>query len=205
MFKESNSVKVILLGEAGCGKTNLINACCNIAFNPQSASNLTSSFSEKFVTINKTKYCLKLWDTAGQEKFRSLNNLFIKDSNICILVYDITRKETFEELDYWKKTVTDILGDKALIAVAGNKIDLFEKEQVTEDEGEEYAKKIGAKFKLTSAKKNGKEFEKFVESLLKTFLEDNKYNQWEFVARTNEPERLSIEKSIKPKKKKGFC
>ena len=203
MFKESNSIKIILLGEAGCGKTNLINACCGVAFNPISASNLTSSFSEKYVTIKNTKYCLKLWDTAGQEKFRSLNNLFIKDSNICILVYDITRKETYEELDYWKQTVTDILGDKPLIAVVGNKIDLFEQEQVTEEEGEEYAKKLGAKFKLSSAKKNPKEFEKFVESLLKEFLEKNKFNQWEFVA--NEAERLSIEKSVKPKKKKGFC
>ena len=203
MFKESNSIKIILLGEAGCGKTNLINACCNIAFNPISASNLTSSFSEKYVTVNKTKYCLKLWDTAGQEKFRSLNNLFIKDSNICILVYDITRKQTYEELDCWKKTVTDILDDKPLIAVVGNKIDLFEKEEVTEEEGEEYAKKFGAKFKLSSAKSNPKEFEKFVESLLKEFLEKNKFNQWEFVA--NEAERLSIEKSVKPKKKKSYC
>ena len=203
MFKESNSIKVILLGEAGCGKTNLINACCGLAFNPNSQSNLSSTFTEKYITVNNTKYCLKLWDTAGQEKYRSLNNLFIKDSNICILVYDITNKKSFNELDYWKKAVTDILGDKPLLAVVGNKIDLFVKEEVTEEEGEEYAKKIGAKFNLSSAKKQAKEFEKFVETLLKNFLEINKYNEWEFAA--NQSERLTIEKTKKQKHKKSCC
>ena len=201
MYNESNGIKIILLGEAGSGKTNLINACCNIKFNPNSTSNLTASFSEKRIEINKTQYYLRLWDTAGQEKYRSLNTLFIKDSQICILVYDITRRETFKELDFWKKTVQELLGDKTFIAVVGNKSDLYENEEITQEEGEEYARKHHFQFLLTSAKCNPHEFELYVIDLVKEFLEKNKFNQWEFVSYENRG-RITIDKNVAVKKKK---
>ena len=203
MYNESNTIKVILLGEAGAGKTNLINACCNMQFNPNSASNLTSSFSEKKIEINNTKYNLKIWDTAGQEKFRSLNTLFIKDSQICILVYDITNRASFKELDFWKKQVTDLLGDKPLIAVVGNKIDLYEQEEVSEEEGKEYAKNNGIEFGITSAKTEPLSFEKFVKDLVTKFLEKNKFNQWEFVAYENK-DRITIDKNVVHQKKRSY-
>ena len=202
MYKESNTIKIILLGEAGCGKTNLINACCNFKFNPNSVSNLTASFSEKKVEINKIQYNLRFWDTAGQEKYRSLNTLFIKDSQICILVYDITNRTTFEELDFWKKTVKDLLDDKPLIVVVGNKIDLYEQEEITEEEGEEYAKKNEMEFILSSAKKDPHQFEKNVIELVKKYLEKNKFNQWEFISNEKD-EKISINKTMNAKNKKN--
>jgi small GTP-binding protein len=109
MYDDENGIKIILLGETGTGKSNLINICCNLSFDPNTPSNITSSILEKTINLGKIQYNIKLWDTAGQEKFRSLNNLFIKDSKICIFVYDINNRITFEELDFWVKTVNGIL------------------------------------------------------------------------------------------------
>ena len=205
MYQEDNSIKIILLGEAGCGKTNLINVCCDLEFDENSASNITASFSEKKITIKNTEYNLKLWDTVGQEKFRSLNSLFIKDSHICILVYDITMKKSFDELDFWLKTVEEKLGKRPLIAVVGNKIDLYENEKVSEEEGKDYAKKLKAPFLLTSAKTDSKGFIKFVNKLVEQFLEKHKLNEWEFCGLYTGTIKIDTKVHKKKKKKNNLC
>ena len=92
-----------------------------------------------------------LWDTAGQEKYRSISMIFYKDAKIAILVYDITRRETFEQIkEYWYKQVKESSTSDIIIAVVGNKCDLFDKEQVKEEEGKEFSNQIGAIFKSTS-------------------------------------------------------
>ena len=135
-------------------------------------------------------------------KISFINSIFIKDSQICILVYDITNRKTFEELDYWKKTIEEKLGDKPLLAVTANKIDLYQIEQVTEEEGKEYAEKIEASFSVTSAKKEPEGFENYVIELVKKFLEKNKFNQWEFVP--EDRVRISNDNDMVKKKKKTY-
>ena len=93
------NIKVILIGTSGTGKTNIIKAATNKPFEEDNNSTLTSSFVSKNITIDKKTYHIELWDTAGQEKFKSLTKLFIVDSKIVIFVYDITQKKSFEELD----------------------------------------------------------------------------------------------------------
>ena len=100
-----SSIKVILLGGSGTGKTNIIKALVDRPFDESSNSTLTSSFISKKININNREYHLELWDTAGQEIYRSLTKLFLVDSKIVIFVYDITQKSTFEELDFWIKTL----------------------------------------------------------------------------------------------------
>ena len=93
-----------------------------------------------------------IWDTAGQEKYRALTKIFYKDASIAILVYDITRKESYDELkNYWYTQIKDYAPKNTIIAIAANKSDLFEKEQVPEAEARGFAKEIGAIFRLTSA------------------------------------------------------
>ena len=112
---EDEEIKVILVGESGTGKTSLINVAMGMKF--QEGTELTTSsasFVTKIIKIGDKSYSLNLWDTIGQEKFRSLTKIFIKDSKIVIFVYDITNKRSFEELNFWFKTIHDVLGDRNL-------------------------------------------------------------------------------------------
>ena len=149
------------------------------------------------------QYNIKLWDTAGQEKFRSLNNLFIKDSKICIFVYDINNRITFEELDFWVKTVNGILDNDPILAVVANKSDL--KENVTKKEGEEYAKKIGAFFYQTSAKNDKNGFPNFINILVQEFLFRNNLNGWEIIYKENERFSLGSDYYKPPPNNKRSC
>jgi small GTP-binding protein len=161
-------IKTILVGRSGTGKTNLINAITGQKFSINEASTIASSFVEKKITKKNKDYLLAIWDTAGQEKYRALTKIFIKDSKIVIFVYSIDNRKSFEEIDYWVETVKTILGDKPVFGLAGNKIDLFQVEQVTAEEGKNKAKEIGAIFKSTSAKtKVG--INEFIEKLVEEY------------------------------------
>ena len=163
-------IKTILVGMSGTGKTNIINAITGQKFEENKFTTSTSSFVDKCMTVKNKKYRLEIWDTAGQEKFRSLTKIFIKDSKIVIFVYDITTRASFEEIDFWVSTVKDILKeDKIVYGLAGNKKDLFQNEVVEEEEGEKKAQEIGALFKLTSAK-TGQGINEFIQSLLEEYV-----------------------------------
>jgi len=163
-------IKVILVGESGTGKTSLINATMGLPFKESLESTTANSFSSKKITVGSKQYILNLWDTIGQEKFRSLTKIFIKDSKIVLLVYDITRLNSFKELDFWYKMIRDILGDDIIVGVCGNKQDLFAREQVKEEEGRKYAEERNISFKLTSAK-NPLSFNKFLDELVRQYTE----------------------------------
>ncbi len=163
-------IKVILVGESGTGKTSLINATMGLPFKESLESTTANSFSSKKINVGSKQYILNLWDTIGQEKFRSLTKIFIKDSKIVLLVYDITRLNSFKELDFWYKMIRDILGDDIIVGVCGNKQDLFAREQVKEETGRKYAEERNISFKLTSAK-NPLSFNKFLDELVKQYTE----------------------------------
>ena len=171
-MSEDEEIKVILLGESGVGKTNLINISIGAEFNENEVTTSNSTFAKKKLTVRGKNHYVKLWDTIGQEKLRSLTQLFYRDSKIVIFVYDITHKDTFEELkNYWVKDVEEKLGKDIIKGIVGNKIDLFMNEQVTQEEGEEYAKSIDAEFIVTSAKTEGpKKFEELLTKLYEKYL-----------------------------------
>ena len=133
-------IKIILISESGTGKSNLVNICCNLKFNNNTASNISSSILEKRVEIDKIPYNRKFWDTAGQEKFRSLNNIFIKESRICIFTYDVSRPETFEALlNYWVKSSEEILGKEVIFGLVAKK--LIWKKKLKKKKGKNLPKK----------------------------------------------------------------
>ena len=102
--EEAIPVKVVLLGESGVGKTSIISQFTANKFNPRCPTSVSAQFISKIINFpeyNK-KIKFEIWDTAGQEKYRSLTKIFYKDAGAAILVYDITRKESFEEIQkYW--------------------------------------------------------------------------------------------------------
>ena len=150
------SLKVVLLGEAGTGKTCLISKFTAGIFNSETVSSLSAQYISKTIVINNQTIKLDIWDTAGQEKYRSLAKIFYKDAKVICLCYDITSKKSFEELkDYWFEQQTKLNADgNPIFAVVGNKYDLFNDQQVKDEEGKEFAKKINAFFQVTSAKNN---------------------------------------------------
>jgi small GTP-binding protein len=167
----SNLIKVILVGDSGTGKTQLITVAAGFEFNSTSLTTTSCSYVQIKLQKNKKEYKINLWDTIGQEKYRSLTKIFLKDSKIVIFVYDITNRQTFESLKYWKKIIDDVLGPTPIFGVVGNKNDLYLEEKVKEDEGEAFAKSINAKFLYTSAKNESNAFVKFIEQILDDFVE----------------------------------
>ena len=171
-IEDDDGIKVILLGETGVGKTNIINIATNQNFEPEEKTTIASSFSKVILKIKKKQYQLNLWDTIGQEQFRQLTKLFYNNSKIVIFVYDITSHKSIDELkNYWVKDIESKLGNDIIKGVVANKIDLYLEEEVKEDEGEEFAKSIDAKFLTISAKTdNADKFKKYITELVEDFL-----------------------------------
>ena len=155
--KKAPNVKVVLLGDSGVGKTCLITRYISETFEQNTASTNGASYASKNVNYDKLKktITLDIWDTAGQEKYKALTKFFYKDAAIAILVYDITQKNSFESIkSYWYEQVKENGEKTFVLGIVGNKSDLYEQEEVPENDAREFAQSIGAIFALTSAKMN---------------------------------------------------
>ena len=215
--KDPIRCKTILVGDSGVGKTSIIGRYID-KFNEKEKSTIGASFTNKIDTINDQQILFELWDTAGQERFRSLNSIFYQDAYICIMVYDITNKQSFQSLkDYWYNSVKDNGTEGIIFHIAGNKIDLFEEEEVDRNEIKAYCKSIDAEFNFISALENTyiddlfrKVGLKFLNSDIYKNLKDNKKNK--------KPEKFSLDKdsdnnendnnngdTTKKKRKKKCC
>ena len=114
MSEDSNAIKAVLVGETGVGKTCIIERLCFNKYTNNPAATLGAANVEKILNYGKEKLVLDIWDTAGQETYRSLNRIFYKNAKIVVLVYDITRKQTFDEIEnYWCNQVRSICGEEA--------------------------------------------------------------------------------------------
>jgi small GTP-binding protein len=151
---EENNFKIVLIGESGVGKTSIISQFVDQIFEDDLQTSTGGSFSSKTLTFNNGKTIkLEIWDTAGQERYRALTKIFYKNALAAVLVYDITRKQSFEELkNYWIKQIKESAPEKIILAIAANKSDLLDREQVNEDEARNFAKENNALFYETSAK-----------------------------------------------------
>ena len=174
-------IKLILLGDSGVGKSSIIKRYMEDSFEDNITSTLGSSFLEKIVNVKGKKVKIEVWDTAGQEEFRSVTKIFVKNSKIIILVYNVTDKNSFDGLNYWYDFIQKELGQNVILGLAGNKTDLiFEDgfdEEITSEEGKEFAKKINANFALVSAKESGKEINSLFTQCIESYLDSRKDNE----------------------------
>ena len=157
MVDNNITCKVVLVGDSGVGKTCIIQRYVNNDYNENNESTSTSTYTYKtleYKEFNKT-ISFDIWDTAGQELYRALAKNFYLNASIGILVYDIRRKESFNAIkDYWYDQLKISGEENMIFGVAGNKCDLFQEEEVTEEEGKKFAKEIGGIFQLTSCKES---------------------------------------------------
>ena len=166
----AHSIKITLLGSTGVGKTCIIKRYTEGNFDENSPSTTGGSYSSKIINVENVEVNLDLWDTAGQEKFRSLGRHFYKNAYIVCLVYDITNHDTFEDLkEKWYKDLKTFGEKYTVLAVVGSKSDCYEKEAVSEEEAREFAESIDATFMLTSAK-NGNNIDALFDTLTRKYL-----------------------------------
>ena len=206
--------KVVLLGDSGVGKTCIISRYISGSFDKNIASTNGASYCSKMVKFEELgkNLLLDVWDTAGQEKYRALTKFFYKDASVVILVYDITREESFNNLkNYWYNQLQENCKN-VVIGLAGNKCDLYEEEKVSEVEAREFADKIGAIFELTSAKNNtgiNDIFEKVGNKYLDPNFQDKKKQDEEEKKQEGKSDNIVLDKNANEKKekpkKKGFC
>ena len=182
MGDDYEEVKMILLGESGVGKTAIIKRYLYDQFNKEKNPSESMHYMEKDLVINKKKIKLNVWDTIGQEKYRSLSKLFLNETQIVILVYSIDDSKSFKELDYWSDLYKEQLGDEILLGIVGNKIDLFTNQEVSENQGKEYAEQHNGIFAQLSAKENRVGIEEYILKLVTEYLKkkNNKINIKDF-------------------------
>jgi Ras-related protein Rab-2A len=144
--------KYIIVGDTAVGKSCLLMQFTDKRFQPQHDLTIGVEFGSRTINIDNNQVKLQVWDTAGQEKFRSITRSYYRGAAGALLVYDITRRETFEHLTTWLEDCRKFGNNNIVIILVGNKSDMENSRQVTRDEGEEFAKKNGLYFMETSAK-----------------------------------------------------
>jgi Ras-related protein Rab-6A len=142
--------KIVLLGESGVGKTCFINQYIYGNVSPEQQPTIGIDFFAKTIKKKPGEVLrLQIWDTAGQEKFHSVVTSYIRTSTVVILVFDITSRQSFDQLDRWAKTVLDLANPYFI--VVGNKDDLESERQVPAVDGQKFAELHTAQYFETSA------------------------------------------------------
>ena len=200
----ADSVKVVLLGEAGVGKTSIIHQFTYHTFDPDCISSISAQFVSK--TIDYEGYgAIKydIWDTAGQERYRSMAKIFYKDAKVVVFVYDITSQPTFDGLkNYWYEQIKINCEKNAILAVVANKNDLYENQIISDEEGQKFADDIGAIFQSTSAL-NASGIGKLFDNIGKKLIDpDFDYKQQDKKAKIKYEQKLKGEKKTEEKKVK---
>ena len=218
---ETENFKIVLIGETGVGKTSIISQFVDQTFQEDLQASTGGTFSSKSLILDNGKVLIfDIWDTAGQERYRSLTKLFYKDSNAAILVYDITRHETFDELkNYWINQIKESTNTNIILVIAANKSDLTEKEEVDEATARQFAEELNAIFCKTSAKDSigiddlffniakkyiGKDIISIKKEQNKDEKSDKNGNQDDQFCK-NDTMKLTLEKTFTEKKKKKCC
>lgn len=200
--KDNISCKVVLVGDTGVGKTSIIERYINDKYDENQKTTLVSSYTFKKIDIKKynKSVSLDIWDTAGQEVYRSLSKNFYLNASIGILVYDISRKASFESIrDYWYEQLKTFGEEKMIFDVVGNKTDLFQREEVPENEARNFAKSINAGFHLVSCK-GCVGIKDLFEDCGRKYLEDNDLTKED--SNKKNKNKIVLEKDKKSEKKK---
>ena len=199
-------VKVILIGDSAVGKTNIMSKYLTGQFQENSKATVGVEFGSKLFKIDNHNIKAQIWDTAGQEKYKAITGAYYKGSKGAFVVYDITRKDTFDSADRWINDLKVSADPKINIMLIGNKNDLEDKREVLKEQGEEKAKSFGCAFLETSALSGDnieRGFEMMVSDIFKKYGEDT-IDDDEFGI-IEKGEDINLEKENSNNTKKGCC
>ena len=199
-------VKIILIGDSAVGKTNIMSKYLRGQFQENSKATVGVEFGSKLFKIDNHNIKAQIWDTAGQEKYKAITGAYYKGSKGAFVVYDITRKETFDATDRWINDLKISSDPKINIILIGNKSDLEDKRDVLKEQGEEKAKSFGCAFLETSAL-NGdnidKGFEMMISDIFKKFKEESL--EEDDLGIIEKGEDINLNKTKANNEKKGCC
>jgi len=144
--------KIIIIGPMEVGKSCILIQLVQQIFDGMQQSTISCEFGEHVVRVDDKVVELNIWDSAGQESFRALGRTYYRNSQGVLIVYDVSNRTSFEQMESWLAEAQRNAVDNAVILLVGNKTDLNHRRQVSTEEGQQFAKKHHIKFIETSAK-----------------------------------------------------
>ena len=170
-------IKIIIIGDSGVGKSSLLRSYCDQSFDKNFYSTIGIDFKIKNTNINNKNIRLQIWDTAGQERFRSINTSYYRGADIILLVFDLTKRSSFDNLNKWKLEIEKVLVERNYkLIIIGNKSDIENQTVIGENEIKSYIQSMNCIYFETSSK-NYDQVEKIFEKILKS---SNLLNKEEF-------------------------
>ena len=202
--REDYKLKVVIVGDSGVGKSNLIKRFTTNEFLANSKATVGVEFLSKSYKINDKIFKIEMWDTAGQERYKSITSAYYKGAKGALVVYDTTSAQSFENVDKWYNEIKEKTGKDIKLILIGNKIDLAEQKVVNTDEALAKAKTWGIPLMETSAKSAVNVKEAFHDLLKEMYLEMNKNLQNVENKNLENNNGVQLEANEK-KEKKGCC
>ncbi|CAI2375192.1 unnamed protein product [Moneuplotes crassus] len=193
-------VKLILIGDYSVGKSSILHRYCEDAFWPKHMPTIGVDFRTKFVRDGNNTIKMQLWDTAGQEKYRTVTSNLYKNTSVVLLVYDCTDLNSFDNVANWIKQIEMNVSEKTIIILIANKIDL-ENRLVSTEDGEAMAEAYRANYFETSAK-TGQNIDKVFDYCVENIMN---YTVPRFKRDSQRLKRETEKDKAKAKKKRGFC
>ncbi|KAE9620798.1 hypothetical protein Lal_00019466 [Lupinus albus] len=161
--------KVVLIGDSGVGKSNLLSRFTKNEFNLESKSTIGVEFATRTLSVDDKVIKAQIWDTAGQERYRAITSAYYRGAVGALLVYDVTRRATFENVDRWLKELRNHTDANIVVMLVGNKSDLRHLVAVSTEDGKSYAEKESLYFIETSALEATNVENAFAEVLTQTY------------------------------------
>jgi len=143
--------KIVLIGDSGVGKSNLLSRFTRNEFNPDSKSTIGVEFATRSLNVDGKIVKAQIWDTAGQERYRAITSAYYRGAVGALLVYDISKQPTYTNVARWLKELRDHADSSIVIMLVGNKSDLKHLRAVLTEEAKQFAMENGLSFIETSA------------------------------------------------------
>ncbi|CAL0328858.1 unnamed protein product [Lupinus luteus] len=161
--------KVVLIGDSGVGKSNLLSRFTKNEFHLESKSTIGVEFATRTLNVDDKIIKAQIWDTAGQERYRAITSAYYRGAVGALLVYDVTRRASFENVDRWLKELRNHTDSNIVVMLVGNKSDLRHLVAVSTEDGKSYAEKESLYFIETSALEATNVENAFAEVLTQTY------------------------------------
>ena len=195
--------EVVIVGDSGVGKSNLIKRFTTNEFNENSKATVGVEFLSKSYKINDKIFKIEMWDTAGQERYKSITAAYYKGAKGALIVYDTTSEKTFENVDKWLSEIKEQTNKDIKLIIVGNKIDLKDKKVISTEQAKTKAKELGIPLMETSAKDATNVKEAFNDLLKEMYCELSQALQ--YVEQQNLENKNGIQLDVEEKKKKSCC